>query len=165
MGEMEMRKLIILSIFVILITACQHGTKQLSENEAMKSLTPTKKVQTPDKNIVGGLYIKPERVETIKDGMIGIYLKLENKSQDNIAAAYNFTCMNSDKMVLKQAFPINNEEYMKKDISFMSTLPGGGKWEGYIYFESKDSNFILTYDDLIGHKKSFSLELKKKSKN
>jgi hypothetical protein len=157
---MNITRILIISIFVMIITtSCQKNeAKKLSENEAM-TLKPTKTVTTADSNVVGGLYIKTQEVKQMEPGLIGIYLKLENKSTKNIAPSYSFTCMNDNKTVLKQTYPMQFED---KDISNLSVLPSGGKWEGYIFFKSNDSNFILTYDDIMGHKKTFKLELKKK---
>jgi len=157
---MNIKKFLIISVIIIItITGCQKNeAKKLSEKEAM-TFKPTKTAETADSNVVGGLYIKTQEVKKMEPGLIGIYLKLENKSTKNIAPSYSFTCMNDKKTVLKQTYPMQFED---KDISNLSVLPSGGKWEGYIFFKSNDSNFILTYDDIMGHKKTFELELKKK---
>lgn len=156
-------KLIIcIGCLVLFLIAC---TNNQSEDVNLKDNTTNnqEKVEiTPKdntKNAIGGLAIKIIDSSFVKSDVLGIKLRLENKTNDALYPVGCFSCMDIDKNVLDQDYPIE-ENLSKQDIINLDNLPEGAKWEGFIYFKTNQKKVILLYDDMLGNKKKFNITIK-----
>jgi hypothetical protein len=144
------------------ITAC---TTNQSEDVNLKDNTTDnqEKVEiTPKdntKDTIGGLDIKIIDSSFVKSDVLGIKLKLENKTNDALYPVGCFSCMDIEKNVLDQEYPIE-ENLSKQDIINLDNLPEGAKWEGFIYFKTQKKKVTLIYDDMLGNKKKFNITIK-----
>lgn len=132
------------------------------ENLGSENIKDNKTVQeTPkDDRVVDGLLIDILDIKRINENIIGIELKLENKSDDSKYGSMFSALETESKKVLDQHYEFEDEELASKDITNLDELPSSGIWSGYIFFKSKVDKVTLIYDNMFT-KKSYNLEIAK----
>jgi hypothetical protein len=144
----------------ILIACTNNQSKNVDLEDTTTDNNQNVKITEKEKdNTIGGLDIKIIEGLIVKTDVLGIKLKLENKSNDSLYPMGNFSATDINKNVLDQEYPIE-DNLSKQDIMNLSNLPEGAKWEGYIYFKTNQKKIILLYDDMMGNKKKFNVTIK-----
>jgi hypothetical protein len=144
-----------------LFNACESSQESNVETKLKQTKQPENvKITEKEKdNTIGGLDIKIIEALIVKTDVLGIKLKLENKSNDSLYPMGNFSATDTNKNVLDQEYPIE-DNLSKQDIINLSNLPEGAKWEGFIFFKTNQKKIILLYDDMMGNKKKFNVTIK-----
>lgn len=120
-------------------------------------ITPTK----TNEKLIGDILVAVKGAERINKQMIGINLYLENQGTSEEYISGNFTAMDTEtKKVLEQNYPYENG-YGEEDIINLNELPEGSNWEGKIFFATTSNKITLLYNDFMGNKKKYNIEIMK----